>query len=805
MRDSHRPEKGGNAFDIEAKEKKELQGAISMYKPSVKDEAARKKAYNRYYNMRSGRTGGDLNFEDEWDDGDKAYEAFVEPLDEDDWRSNLHIPIEFSLTQTMLREMIQVPSMFYTKPQNEASYSQSTLMNQVIKYALQKGKYQVVKNLLDHSRIVRGTAVGKVTYRLERRKIQELKKFDNEHPDQEEYTKKEIDDFNDAYVKFIDNWFFFVDEMARNIDDARDCVEREVLNIKEFHRLYDKYENAKYVVPGGDITMHQYYQPPQDVTARDVEILHYWSKSPDKYIIVANDVTIRNNPNPYSHKQLPFFMLYGYRDPNNIYGKGLPKVIKHLVAEMNTLRNMRIDFQHMSANKMFLISDQLDVEEEDLVTRPHGMIPVSTTNMPLQNYIMPIEYGDVKLSNDRDIGYIAEDIRRTVGVDDQIAGQKSGATATEASIMKEVTMKAIQQMVVNAEIDGLIRAGELFVATIQQYYPLVKVKDITKNSSSYHQIPMKGLALKENQAGQPQLEVAKGYNFFEAKPEYIRGQFDVAIESSPMPYVSKAMQQAKITEMIQTLAQANLSDQLDPKKAVEQYLRIHDEQPDDWMKETLETQDEQKLAMEENAQMIQGIPLPPTPNVTPDHTMIHIQQAMQLEQAAQAAQGQPGGQPQGQPQPGDPNAGQPPQGDPNAQPGQPAPGGAPAGAPPAPGTPPPTQPGGTPPTAPVQTTPTGDPNTPVSGATPPLAQAPAGTVSPQVLAIFKQHIMGEQAEHQGGKRTPTKAGGKGASKGGKHGGSPSKKPVGGMTSPKQVNPLKMTGGEGTNALQPKNG
>jgi hypothetical protein len=233
---------------------------------------------------------------------------------------------------------------------------------------------------------------------------------------------------------------------------------------------------------------------------------------------------------------------------------------------------------------------------------------------------MPIEYGDIKPSSSKDIEYIAEDIRRTIGVDDRVQAAQTGSTATEAAILKEVTMKAIQNMIVGAEIDGLVRAGQLFTQTIQQYYPLIKVKDITKKKNTYHQIRLKDMALRENQNGQPQLEPNDGYSFFTARPEYIRGQFDISIKASPMPYVSKPMQQQKITEMLMTLGQSKLLEEIDPKKAVEQYLKIHDEEPEDWMKETMGSEQEQELAMQENQQMLQGQPLPPTENISPAHT-----------------------------------------------------------------------------------------------------------------------------------------------------------------------------------------
>ena len=66
-----------------------------------------------------------------------------------------------------------------------------------------------------------------------------------------------------------------------------------------------------------------------------------------------------------------------------------------------------------------------------------------------------------------------------------------------------------------------------------------------------------------------------------------------------------------------------------------------------------------------------------------------------------------------------------------------------------------------------------------------------GTPPQDVLDIFHEHIMGEQMQHQGGNKVPVKGGAPG---------SPSRKPIGGITAPRNVNPLKLTGGEGVGNL-----
>jgi hypothetical protein len=427
-----------------AKEPKELkEQKMVEYRPTEEEVSWINHVYNRKKNMEQGRTSGSGTVDDwekYWDDSDKAYDA--EPPrtpDTDDWRSNLHIPVEWSIVETMKQEMMEQVTTFKVEPTEAGDIPKTPFMNETIDFALEKMNWINSKYLIDHEKLVRGTCITKQVYRREKRTVFDPQDTDN--PDEEEYAENEILDFDDVYIKYVDLWMFFTDEMARAIEDARDCIEREIMDIKEFHRLYDdRYPDAKYVVTGGDTQQNQYYKPPSDVEKRDVEVLHYWNKPFDKYLIVVNGVLVRNNPNPYAHKDLPYALHYGYRTTDSIYGKSVPMQIKTLVDELNTLRNLRIDFQHMSIDKMFLVSDQLDVDEEDLTVRPHGAIYVNTTTMPIQNYIMPIEYGDIKPSSAQDIDMLFEDIRRTVGVDDRVQGVMppgSKGTATEAAILKE--------------------------------------------------------------------------------------------------------------------------------------------------------------------------------------------------------------------------------------------------------------------------------------------------------------------------------------------------------------------------------
>jgi hypothetical protein len=621
-------------------QKDEKQSAERPYSPNDEEKKVLDKIFQRKKDMQIGRTQGETNWEEYWDDSDKAYNAKTETLDSDDWRSNLHIPIEFSIVETVKQESMEQTIRWEVEPGDPSDIKKVPFMNEVIDASLDKMKWNATYFILNDERYRRGTTACKITYRREKRKIYDMVDYDDVE-DKESYEENEIYDYDDVLIKYIDLFDLYIDEAVRDIADAKDVIEREVMSIETFHKRYDsKYKNAKKVKAGGEVDAKSYYVPPEDITDDKVEVLHYWNKPDDKYAIVANGVLVRNLPNPYAHKKIPYRLLYCYRNSANLYGFSIPMLIKHIVDEINTLRNMRINFQHMSIDKMFIVSDQLGIDEEDLMVRPHGMIEATTTSMPLQNSIMALEYGDVKPSSMQDIEMLMDDVRRTIGVDDRLQGviPQSRGTATEAAILKEATLKRVRMLIKYAEIDGLKDIGELLVATISQYYEIPRVKKIVgedgeeREVNEYKSIRIKDKEVVPTQDGFPEIQKGEGYDFFEANPDMIRGNYDIKVVTSSVPHVSKPLQQAKLTEMFTMITQNPLWQGLiDPKKSLEMYVRTQDENPQEILKAALNENEEKDLALQENERMMQGEALPPTPNISENHTAIHIEATQNSE------------------------------------------------------------------------------------------------------------------------------------------------------------------------------
>lgn len=95
-------------------------------------------------------------------------------------------------------------------------------------------------------------------------------------------------------------------------------IQRKIMNYKSAETLFAVYPNWKYVRPGimviyndANQQFYEVYDP--DMYQNEVEIVYYWNKSLDLYLISVNGIllTDADNPNPREDKLYPF-ATFGY-------------------------------------------------------------------------------------------------------------------------------------------------------------------------------------------------------------------------------------------------------------------------------------------------------------------------------------------------------------------------------------------------------------------------------------------------------------------------------------------------------------
>lgn len=605
------------------------------YQPNKRRRLVRRKVYERYYQLRD--DGLRQEAEADWEMADKEYGMVTPDINPNDWQSHLHLPDAFAAIQAQSQEDIERKARPHLKATEETDEPIADFSNSVLTYNMDNTGFDYQYFLAKLARTIRGTSFMFDYWRTEKRIVKEPVSVNDDGT--LKYEDKEIIDFDDDYTEWIPNEFIYVDEKARHIDDAIDCVRREVINIDEFHRIYDGkpgYFDTEYVTPGGETTTRSYFKLPKDVSENDVEVLHYYNKSVDAYWIVANNVAIFDQPLPWKHKNLPIAVLYQYRIPGRFWGIGIPKVIQHLTEERKSIRNLNMDRQKIIVSGAFLHNNAFDIDDEDEVLYPGKWIGVDTNGQPLSQAVQQVQMTDVPASYFKTEEILLEDIRRAHGIDDRIQGVNVGGTATEAAILKESSLKRVNLISIAAEMDAIVRIGRLKWSNIQFFYGTPRLNSIgldneENEKKEYRSVSVRGKKFSivtDHGAKRLRMEDIKGSSAVELKPamaKYLEGSFDVSVDADIFTPVSKAIEQTKKTEIFSLLiSKPATMARIDLDGAIADLLEVNNIKPDTWMKNELGKKDSMMLADAENMIMAAGQPLNGTEGATEDHTLVHL-------------------------------------------------------------------------------------------------------------------------------------------------------------------------------------
>jgi hypothetical protein len=613
----------------------------NYYKPKNKKEReAREMVWSRYRIMRDDQKRKEA--EEEWDLGDKMFMQWQEPREDGDWRAHVTLPDGFAAVQTHMQETIERRSRPVLKPVEVSDNALMMFGNAVFNHSMDVTGYDYQDYLAKQTAAIRGTAFVMENYRLEKREIQDLTGVDEDG--KLKYEKKTVTDVDDTYTEWVDNEFIFLDPGASDQNLMRDMVHREIISWDELQRVYSlqpEFMNIDKVPKAGLVDDRvRYFERPKDVEDDEVEVLHYYNRATDAYYVLANNVLIRMTPLPFKHKELPVSVHTHYNIPGRIYGMGIPKVIYSLTEERKSLRNLFLDRQHLQGDKMFLVNDLVDLDEEDARSRPHGLIPVNTNGLRLDQVIQPVEYGDTPISYYRAEEMLLEDIRRAHGIDDRLQGNNTGGTATEAAILKEASQRRINLVNSLAEMNTIVRIGRLKWSNIQFFYPAGRTKRLMatndeNEAKEVRTVRVEGRqfsVVKDSGTGKNRLQVNdidgdSSFKLTKKFASYMGGNWDVTMGAEGKGVLSKPLKQAKITEMFNMLAlNPQLMASIDPTKSVKRYIEINEEDPRAWMRDGADktAEDWQRLAMHENIVMANGMMLAPTQGATEEHTAVHL-------------------------------------------------------------------------------------------------------------------------------------------------------------------------------------
>lgn len=647
--------------DINQKKEK---GIRKIYNPSDEEKETIRFVYERKRAMEESQMRQQA--QKTWDSSMKQWEAMRE--ERTGWQSNHYVPLTQAAVETALSEVVEQTPRPYLTARGSEDVPKVGIMQKAFDYNWEcadgdLNTYDVLKGTF-----IKGTAVAQEYYWQDRRIVQTME-MKNEKPT---YTEHEVIDYDDNYMENVRLEDFFVDEFARGFEgpyQARDCIRRYVMNIEDIPTMFsgeiwDQFGNVKngYVRAGGDIDFYEYYKPPQGIdTSKQVEVLWYWSIKPkDWLIIVINDVLVRKSPNPYKHKRLPFVRNVAIKRPDSFYGKGLADVLESVQDETNTIRRMTIDRSHLDIDKMFLVSSRLSLSDEDLIARPHGAIPVDDVNGS-----KPVEYGDVPRSVEITLKHLEDDATIGTGINPRAQALPQAGTATEASILKESTLKRLRLMIWLMKYTFLIPLARLRVSNIIQFYQQPRLEEIVGDAAKlehdvevgklkergllvesngkmyakkYREIPLENQQVEFDEKGMPNLKSASTTNFFELEPKFFvpvhKQLYNVKFNAGSTLQVSETLEKQQMIELFDRayLVAKEVPNSYDPVKLMDMVINSYRKNPSELKPDAvLPTVQEQRLqqmvqlATMENKMMMQGKVVPATAYASPPHTQIHIE------------------------------------------------------------------------------------------------------------------------------------------------------------------------------------
>lgn len=408
----------------------------------------------------------------------KLYVGYREPLPEElRGRSNLHVPRTYEIVDTIRARIFKAftavrPYIDFVPTASHAAREATVEAEEKARIAaalvdmqLERNEWKRVFYDFLTSLLIFPAAIMAVGWRYERKKVRRRVPVASAVFTPEaavglvewEVREVEVVDWDDNELVNVDFFDFWPDPWGTDIDSCRFVFHREWLTreqLEEKLELLREAGSGRVFMPdfealrgtGGGLEQgrwrrlsavgiaHETLQGYEEDGKYLYEVLHYWED--ERHAILVNrQELVYDGANPYwRHGRKPFAVGVYEPLPNEFFGLSAVQVIEHLQHELNTHRNQRIDNVSLVLNRMWKVRRTADIDESELVSRPHGVIYVDAPD-DVEVFAMP----DVTASAYRDEEVIKLDMDNAVGTPDVVRGatphrrQTATETATRAS------------------------------------------------------------------------------------------------------------------------------------------------------------------------------------------------------------------------------------------------------------------------------------------------------------------------------------------------------------------------------------
>lgn len=396
------------------------------------------------------------------------------------WQSNIFVPYTQAAVETLMPRILDARPEFTVQGRSQEDQLKTEKQQQLADFIWERAKMDATNEAVVRSSLVYGTGFMQVSWKKDVRRYKFLKNKDLLN---KKYVYEERDQvyYDAPYCEWVDNYNLWYDWHNTSRESKQYWFKRYLLTEPEIRRRYPMADKKRLELAlasiGGDVndyasvrnlvkSNHQYlikgiapitgyrgigddkYNVYGDPSLRMYEVFEWWRPFDDAYAVMVGGsyVPILKGaviPIPYDFKDAPFIEVPYMKLPNEFEGYGLPMVLENPQLMLNTIKNQRIDSVTLSIHKMWIVNPLANVNKDELVTRPFGIIYT-----PDPNGVREVQFSDVKPSAYREEDLLKSDMRYSSGVDDFSMGAgAAGSSATEVRHLRESTLERVRLFV----------------------------------------------------------------------------------------------------------------------------------------------------------------------------------------------------------------------------------------------------------------------------------------------------------------------------------------------------------------------
>lgn len=320
--------------------------------------------------------------------------------DIEDWQARVHDKFTHNKVIAFLSKIVQVLPIAEFTARGDEDHRKAQILTNLYEYSEDVDDYEELLIHILLECIMKGTAIGYEGHEQTNKAIREVSGVGDEMTEKQTMRRS-----NKLFGSIVPLEDFYPSNVAiRKIKDMPYCFWRSTYPYQQFLQDFAMFSRTAVVMPFVNATQSENEKRPyyldfisQDVGEGQVEVIRYYNRDTDEYVVLANGIWLNPigneiiSPMPFSHKELPFWDVRFEILPNFFYGRSLPDKLKAMQDVLNVLTNMLLDQSFLTIFPPILTAGYDSIEEDYL--RPGRRTPIDTQGLPIQDAYMPMNMG----------------------------------------------------------------------------------------------------------------------------------------------------------------------------------------------------------------------------------------------------------------------------------------------------------------------------------------------------------------------------------------------------------------------------